>query len=123
MKKFNLHWDSVNKWLYIGTKKGQDNQFTLMFDNWCWFSRSPAIRQWNLFEIMWDNGAWWGDLQETEEISIPHMNGKYIETDNFIKRSGSLPCFIQITILGIGFRYWYDKNMTVYNKNYNIKEA
>ena len=116
MKKLNLHWDPINKWLYIGTKQGQNNQFALMIDNWRWISKSPTIRQWTLFEIMWDNGAWWSDLEETKEISIPHMNGKYIEADNFIKRSGFLKCFIQITVFGIGLRYWYDKNMTVYHK-------
>ena len=112
----NTHWDEINKWLYIGTKKGQNNQFTILFDNWIWFSKYPTIRQWKLFEIMWDNGAWWGDLEETEEpknISIPHMNGKYIEQDEFTVKSGSLQCFFQITILGIGFRYWYERKMSI----------
>ena len=112
----NIYWDSVNKWLYLGTKEGQDNQFTILLDNWCWFSKAPTIRKWSLFDIMWDNGAWWWNLKETEKISIPYMDGKYIETADIIKKTGSIQCFIQITIVGIGFRYWYDKNMTVYHR-------
>ena len=118
LNKLNIHWDKCNKWLYIGTKKGQDNQFTILFDNWYtnWFSKQPTIRQWTLFQITWDNGAWWSDIEETQEpnnISIPHMNGKYIEQDNFTIKTGLLPCFFQITILGIGFRYWYKKNTSI----------
>lgn len=105
-----LHWDTVNKWLYLGTGKDQDKPFTIMFDNWYWFSRQPSIREWKLFSFMWDNGAWWGDLPDKEEISIPHMNGDYM------KMSGFLPCFIQVTIFGIGFRYWYEKHLTVVHK-------
>ena len=86
-------------------------------------SKHPTIRQWNLFEIMWDNGAWWPDLPETEEISIPHMDGKYIENDDYVKRSGFLPCFVQVTIFGIGLRYWYNRRMTVYHKNYKSEGA
>jgi len=118
----NTWWDGCNKWLYIGTKEGQNNQFTLTFDNWNWFSRQPTIRQWKLFEIMWDNGAWWGDLSETKEISIPHMNGQYIETDDFIIRSGDHPCFVQVTIMGIGLRYNYQKHMSIRHRKQNEDE-
>lgn len=110
-----MRWDKVNKWLYLGKK------VTIMFDNWHWISKQPTLRHWCLFEILYDNGAWWGDLwfdpdTVTENISIPHMNGKYIENDEFEKRTGTLPCFIQITIIGIGFRYSYDKKMSVVTK-------
>ena len=118
----NTHWDTVNKWLYFGNKEGQNNQFTILFDNWYWISRVPTIRQWKLFEIMWDNGAFWaGDLTETEEITIPRMNGKYIENDEIVKRSGILDCFVQITIVGIGFRYWYERGMEAYSKKFKEK--
>ena len=107
------YWEKVNKWLYIGPGEGMDKPFTIMFDNWFWFSRVPTIRQWSLFEIMWDNGAWWGNLPDKEEVSIPRMNGEYIENDEFTKMLGELPCFVQVTIFGIGFRLWYKKDMTV----------
>ena len=121
----SAHWDKVNKWLYLGTKQGQNNQFTIMFDNWIWFFKYPTIRQWSLFQIMWDNGAWWADINETEEtkdISIPHMNGKYIEQEYFTVKTGTLPCFLQITILGIGFRYWYEKKTSIVLPKINQKE-
>ena len=110
-----LRWDKCNKWLYFGKKE----QYTIMFDNWCWFSKQPTIREWKLFGIMWDNGAFWAaDLieAESEDVSIPHMNGKYIENDDFVKKTGELHCFVEITIVGIGFRCRYEKNMTVYTK-------
>jgi len=111
-----MWWDACNKWLYLGPGKGQNRPFTIMFDNWMlWFSRRPTIRHWVLFDIMWDNGAWWGDLQTKEEITVPRMEGKYIEQEKFTSLSGSLPCFVQITICGIGFRKWYNKDMTVIN--------
>ena len=120
----NVWWDKVDKQLYIGTKKGQANQFAIMFGNWFWFSkRYTTLRQWALFQIIWDNGIWWGDLWAnkdtiTKEIPISKMSGKYIEKDNYISRTGLLNCFIQITVLGIGFRYCYDKKATIITKNY-----
>ena len=107
-----IRWDKLNKWLCFGTKKNPDI-FTILFDNYCWDAKQPIIRQWTLFQVMWDNGAWWGDLEETEEISVPYMKDKYIEHNQFTIKSGSLPCFFQITIAGVGFRYWYEKKMSV----------
>lgn len=117
-EKMNIWWDRCNKWLYIGTKEGQSNQIVLMFDNWMnWISRRAlTIREWSLFQIMWDNGAFWADLADVTEFSVPHMNGKNIETENYIKRSGTLPCFFQVVILGIGIRYQYEKNMMVIHR-------
>ena len=110
MKKL-FEWDSINKWLYIGSKQ----KFTIMFDNWCWISKKPTIRQWSLFDIMWDNGVWWGDLPETKEVSKPYMEGDMVKLARVSELSGKLSCFVQITIFGIGFRYWYEKEASVYN--------
>jgi len=110
-------WDGCNKWLYFGTKQGQANQFAFMLDNWYfWFHKGQQIRHWTLFEIMWDNGAFWGDLPEIKTVKVNHMNGKYIEQENWVQRTGQLLCFFQVTIVGIGLRYWYNKPMTVYHK-------
>jgi hypothetical protein len=106
-----IYYDKCNSWLYIG------DYFILMFDNWMnWFKPSyyPVIREWNFFQIMWDNGAWWGfDLDEKEDIKVPRMNGKYIENEEFNKRTGYLSCFVQIIILGIGIRFNYKRWMAV----------
>ena len=116
----SIWWDGCNKWLYFGTKQMQANQFTLMFDNWLlWFKKTPHVREWTLFSITWDNGAWWADLPDVENKVISKMNGKMIENENWIKRSGQLLCFVQIIILGIGLRYWYNKGMTIFHEGKN----
>lgn len=115
----SMWWDRCNKWLYVGTKDRQANQLVFLFDNYLnWFPKnSTMIREWTLFQIMWDNGAWWAsDLTNVEKFSVPIMNGKNIERENFVKRSGDLNCFIQITILGIGIRFNYYRPVMVIHR-------
>ena len=109
-----MKWCKVNKWLHFG------NRFILMFDNWCWIGKQPTIRQWSLFEIMWDNGAWWGDLPDDRDFSVPVMTDGKIDRAHFTERSGTLPCFIQVVILGIGFRLCYDKQMKICWRKYPV---
>ena len=117
----SIWWDGCNKWLYVGSKQGQANQLVILLDNWLsWSSKQLSIKEWTLFQIMWDNGAWWEcDLNsaindvEIEHKTISHMNGKYIENDEWTKRTGLLNCFFQVTIIGIGFRYQYKRKASV----------
>ena len=115
----SIYWDKCNKWLYIGIKWGQANQVVIMLDDWLgWYSgksNNPTIRAWNLFQVMWDNGAWWGfDLDKEEKNHYSHMNGKYVETIGYTKKSGQLDCFFQIKIVGIGLRINYKRKASVF---------
>jgi hypothetical protein len=89
-------WDNGNKWLYLGQKQ----QWVVMFDEWlAWHKlNNLTIRSWSLFRIMWDNGAWWG-----------------YELDNAILLNGKKYCelqaFVEVVILGIGFRKYYVKKV------------
>ena len=96
----NFWWDGCNKWLYIGTKQGQANQFVILLDDWLgWFqSNRLTIRNWTLFQITWDNGTWWGYAVDNALI----LNGK---------KYTCLDCFIQVTILGVGFRVQYSRKI------------
>lgn len=107
-----IRWDACNKWLFFGANE----RFTIMLDDWHWRSPEPMIRKWSLFEVVWDNG-WLDDLSDSEQVTIPHMNGPYIENDTYIARSGTLVCFFQVTILGIGFRWWYRRQVAVISKD------
>ncbi len=102
-----MRWCKINKWLHLG------NHFILQFDNWCWISKQPAIRQWCLFEIMWDNGAWWSDLPDERDFSVPAMIDGKIGRKYFTELSGTLPCFLQVILFGIGFRFCYNKKIKV----------
>lgn len=107
-----LYWDRINKWLYVGTKKGQDNQIVILLDNWLnWHLGFPARWEWTLFQVAWNNGAFWGfgEMGAEKIIEVPRMNGAMIENDRWVEREGVLSCYIQMTILGVGLRYQYNK--------------
>ena len=80
-----IRWDKCNKWLHIGER------FILLFDNWHWISNQPTIRQW----------------------CLPVMKDGKVDRRDFTTISGTLPCFVQIVIFGVGFRVCYDRGMTV----------
>ena len=57
-----------------------------------------TICSWSLFRVTWDSGAWWAlDLD-----NVIALNGK---------KRGVLSCFVEVTILGIGIRRWYTKQV------------
>lgn len=99
-----MRWDRCNKWLYIG------EHFILQFDNWYWITRIPTIRQWNLFQVMYDNGAWWSELDHSE-VSVPTMEDGKVARKEFDIWSGRYPCFVRVTIFGIGFQVDFRREM------------
>lgn len=100
-----IEWDNLNKWLHFG------DRFVLQFDNWFWLKAHPTIRQWELLSVMYDNGAWWSDLERSES-SFPVMDGEKLDRAEVSVWSGMYPCFIQIMIFGVGFRFCFKRALT-----------
>jgi hypothetical protein len=111
-----MRWDKCNKWLYIG------EHFILQFDCWDWMAGIPTIRQWSLFQIMYDNGAFWADLDRSEE-SYAEMDGDKLVRKKLDIWSGAYPCFIRVTILGIGFQFDFKRRTTVINSRLTPEEV
>lgn len=93
-------WDGCNKWLYLGPDQGA--RWVILLDQWLlWLRpRRQGIRHWCLLGWMWDNGAWWAfDMQDMLILGN--------------RRVGSLRCFFEFTVLGVGVRRYYSRKVEI----------
>jgi len=74
-------------------------------------SSPPPVRGLKRLRPKWNGGRSWKRLRAV----WPSLRCTSDGSRNLILRTGKLSCFVQITIFGIGFRYWYEKEASVYN--------
>lgn len=116
-------WDNCNKWLYIGNKEGQANNFIIQLHNYFdWFTKSD-FKEWCLFKVQWDKGSFWGAYIEDKEPQVlTKMNGNQIERIEYKIKAGDVPCYFEIVVLGIGFRYTYERHVVIASKDFQGNE-
>ena len=105
-----MRWDACNKWLYFG----RGDRWTLRLDEWLCWTPGRSWHTWSLFHVMWDRGSWPGiDLDNALVV-----NGR---------RYGKLDCFVDVSVMGVGFRRWYWRKVVfdedAYRRSFTRKEA